>query len=93
MGGPIPLRVEAQTGPSAALALWCVIYQVGGKHTTNNCHLFCNFCMSVGHDEKNCPSYELLMDRTPTYRMQTEMQGLDLAMGMVHARFQGLGQG
>jgi len=26
----------------------------------------------MGHDENTCRSYELMMDRTPTYRVQTE---------------------
>jgi hypothetical protein len=58
-GGPMPLRPEAQAGPSAGPALWCAICQVAGKHATDNCHLlqkyvqtpqqlFCNFCRSVG---------------------------------------------
>lgn len=38
-GGSMPLRVEAQEGPSVAPALWCVIYQVAKKHTMDNCHL------------------------------------------------------
>lgn len=56
------MRPEAQAGPSVALALWCVICQIRGKHTTDNCHLlqkymqmtqqlFGNFCRLVGHDE------------------------------------------
>ena len=98
------LRPEAQVGPSATPPLWCAICQIGGKHTTDNCHLlqkytqtlqqlFCNFCRSVGHDEHTCRSYELVMERTPTYRMQIETRGLDPAMGMVHAGFQGQGRG
>lgn len=61
-GGPMPLRPEAQVDPSTAPVLWCVICQVGGKHTTDNYHLlqkytqtlqqlFCNFCRSIGHNE------------------------------------------
>jgi len=83
-GGPMPLRLEAQEGPSATPTLWCAICQIGGKHMTDNCHflqkytlapqqLFCNFCRSLGHDECTCRSYELMMDQTPPYRMQTEM--------------------
>lgn len=51
----------------------------------DNCHLlqkfvqtpqklFCNFCRSVGHDERNFRSYELMMDRSPAYRIQAEMR-------------------
>ena len=89
----MPLRPEAQAGPSAAPMLWCAICQIGGKHTTDNCHLlhkytqtpqqlFCSFCRSVGHNEHTCRSYELMMERTSTYRMQIETRGLDLATGM-----------
>lgn len=35
----MPLRLEAQEGPSVAPVLWCMICQAGGKHTTDNCHL------------------------------------------------------
>lgn len=38
-GGPMPLRPEAQVGPSVAPTLWCAICQDGGKHMMNNCHL------------------------------------------------------
>lgn len=79
----MPLRPEAQAGPSMMPALWCMIGQIGGKHATDNCHLlqkytqnsqqlFYNFSRSVGHDECTCRSYELMIDRTPTYRVQTE---------------------
>lgn len=74
------LRPEAQAGPRMAPALLCVICQIGGKHATNNYHLlqkytqnsqqlFCNFCRSVGNDERTCRSYELMMNRTSTYRV------------------------
>jgi len=79
----MPLRPEAQAGLSMMLALWCAICQIGGKHATDYCHLLqkytqtsqrllCNFYRSVGHDERTCRSYDLMMDRTPTYRVQTE---------------------
>jgi len=66
------LRPEVRAGPSAVPALWCAIFQIGGKHATYNCHLlqkytqnsqqlFCNFCRSLGHDERTCRSYELVM--------------------------------
>jgi len=82
------LRLEVQAGPSALPALWCMICQIGGKNATDNCHLlqkymlnlqqlFCNFGRLVGHDECSCRSYELMMDRTPTYRVQAETQPLD----------------
>lgn len=92
------LRLEVQVEPSVTPALWCMIYQIGGKHMTNNCHflqkytqtpqqLFCNFYWSVGHDERTCRSYELMMDQTPTYRMHTETRALDADAGMAHAGF------
>ena len=79
-GGPRPLNPEAQAGRSTGLALWCAIYQVAGKHATNNYHLLqknvqalqqllYNFFRSVGHDEHSCRSYELMMERNPTYRV------------------------
>lgn len=37
--GLIPLKPEAQAGPSVGPPLWCAICQVAGKHTTDNCHL------------------------------------------------------
>jgi len=41
--GLIPLRLEAQVGPSVRLALWCAICHVAGKHATNNCRLLQKF--------------------------------------------------
>ena len=98
----MPLRPEAQAGPSVAPALWCAIYQVARKHATDNCHLlqkytqtlqqlFCNFCRLVGQDKRTCRSYELMMDRTPTYRVQAETWPLDQNAGMVWIGFQGCG--
>ncbi len=79
-GGPMPPRPGAQARPSTMPSLCCVICQIGGKHATDNCHLlqkytqnsqqlFGNVCRSVGHDERTCRSYELMMDQTPTYRV------------------------
>jgi len=76
----MPLRLEAQARPSAGPMLWCVVYQVVGKHATNSCHLlqkfvqtpqhlFCNFCRLIGHDECNCRIYELMMDKTLAHRV------------------------
>jgi len=98
-GGPMPLRPEAQVGPSTTPALWCTIFHIGGKHVTDNCHLlqkytktsqhlFCNFCRSVSHDERTCRSYELMMDWTPTYRVQTRTKALDQNVRMVRTGFQ-----
>lgn len=84
----MPLKLEAQAGPSVGLALWRTICQVAGKHMTNNCHLlqkfvqtpqqlFCNFYKSVGHAEHSYKSYELVMDKTPCYKAQEETWPLD----------------
>lgn len=79
----MPLRLEAQARLIVGSVLWCAICQIAGKHTKNNCHLlqnfvqtpqqlFCNFYKLVRHDERNYQSYELMMDRTPTYRVLVE---------------------
>lgn len=89
----MPLRLEAQAGPSAGPMLWGAICQVARKHMTTNCHLLqkfvqtlqqllYNFCKSVGHDERNCRSYELMMDRIPIYRVQTETWPPDQGTGV-----------
>jgi len=73
----MPLRPEVQEGPSATPNFSCLNCQIAEKHATDNCYLlqkytqnsqqlFCNFCRSVGHDERTCRSYELMIDRTPT---------------------------
>lgn len=98
----MPLRPEVKVGPSTRLALLCTICQVAGKHATDNCHLlqkflqvsqqlFCNFCRLAGHDECTCRSYELMMDKTPTYRVQAKTWPLDQSVGMTQTRFQGRG--
>lgn len=95
-GGLMPLRSEAQAGPRTTLALWCAIFHIGGKHTTDNFHrfqkytqtsqqYFCNFCGSVGHDEHTYKSYELMMGWNSAYRVKTEMQALDPNAGMARA--------
>ena len=100
----MPLRLEVQAGPSATLALWSMICQIGGKHATDNYHLLqkykqnsqqflCNFYRSVGHDECTCRSYEMMMDRTPTYRVQAETQPLDQNAVVAQTEFQGCEQG
>ena len=94
----MPLWSEAQERPSALLALWCTICQIVGKHATNGCHLlqkytqnsqqlFCNFRRSVGHNESTCRSYELMMDRIHTYRVQAETWPLDQNAGMARTIF------
>jgi len=56
------------------------------KYVQSPVNLYCNFCKSVGHDEKDCRSLNLLQDRTrdvydmihdrprDTYRIQGEQQ-------------------
>jgi len=76
----MPLRLKDQVGPNMAPTLWCTICQGPRKYATDNCHwlqkytqtleqLFCNFCRSVGRDERTCRRYELMMDRMITYRV------------------------
>ena len=96
------MKLESQAGPSAGPTLWCVICQLVGKHVTNNCHLlqkfiqtpqqiFCNFCQSVGHDEGNCQSYELMTDKTPAYRVRVETRPMDQDVGGAQGEYQGHG--
>lgn len=103
-GGHVTLKLENIVGPSTGVPLWCAIFQIDGKHATNHCHLlenfvqtpqqlFCTFCKSVGHNERNCRSYELMMEQTPTYRMQIENQPKDQGVGAVHEGFHGQGRG
>lgn len=100
VGGPMPLRTEDATGPSTGPMLWCAIYQVVRKHVTDNCHLlqkfihtpqklFYNLCGSIGHDENNYCSYELMMDKTPSYKVQEETQPLDQGASGVQGEYQG----
>lgn len=89
----MPLRLEAQEAQSVASALWCTICHIGGKHTTDNYHmfhkyaqtsqqLFYNFHRSVGHDECTYLSYELMIDQNPAYRVQAKTRALDRNAGM-----------
>lgn len=68
-------------------SVWCNMCKVYGQHHMKECylmekyvqtmkHFFCNFSSSVGHDENNSLSYEL-MQNADTYRMKVE--------GRVHA--------
>lgn len=95
----MPLRPEAQEGSSTVPTLWCMICQIGWNHVIDNYHLlqkymqtsqqlFSNFCRLVGHDEHTCRSYEMMMDQTPTYRVQTKTRDLDQNVGMAHIGFE-----
>ena len=86
------------------VALWCAIFQVVGQHATDNCHLLqnfvltpqqllCNFCKSVGHDERHCYSYEMMMEWTPTYQMPAETQPPDQGVKGARGVYQGQGHG
>jgi len=81
-------------------ALWCAIFQIAGKHAANNCHLlqkytqisqqlFYNICRSIRHDECTRRSYELMMDRTPTYIVHAETWPLEQNAGISQIGFQG----
>ena len=62
---------------------WCLIFQSRG-HCDKECvylwkvvstptNLFCTFCRSAGHDEKDCRAYQLLKEKTgDTYLMKNE---------------------
>lgn len=78
--------------------LWCAIYQVAGENFTDNCHLlqkfvqtpqqlFCEFYKLVSHDECHCCSYELMMERMPTYQMQASTLPQDQVAGVVHGGY------
>lgn len=69
---PSPLKPGLSVGPSIGLNVWCSICEVADQHFMDYCHmlkiyvrspkkLFCNYCISLGHDEKHCQSYDLMM--------------------------------
>ena len=79
---PSPLRPREVAGPSGP-ALWCDDCCVAGLHDTNHCPRFaayvpevnqkwCKFCRSVRHDEQNCWTYDLMIDRGNLYRVQSD---------------------
>jgi len=43
--------------------------------------------VDLGHDEHTCRRYELMMDRTPTYKVQAESRSLDQNAGMARTEF------
>ena len=69
--------------------LYCEICRTTGQHRPENCHLlqryvqvpknpYCKFCKSVGHNEEECRSYDLMRERIfDTYRVQNEAQNND----------------
>ena len=81
-GGPSPLRLRKIAGTSGP-ALWCDDCRVAGLHDTNHYprlatyvpkvkQQWCRFCRSVGHDEQNCRTYDLMIDRGNLYRVQLD---------------------
>jgi hypothetical protein len=43
------------------------------KYQSTTRNLFCNFCKSVGHDEKDCHALDLMREcTTDAYRVQGE---------------------
>lgn len=85
--------------PSTGVPLWYAICQIFGKHATENYHLlqkfvhtpqqlFCTLYKSVGHDELNYHSYEL-MKKDPYIRMQAKNRPQNLGAGAVCRGLQG----
>jgi hypothetical protein len=45
------------------------------KYVQTPMNLYCTFCTSVGHDEKDCKDYDLLHERSrDIYKIQGEVQ-------------------
>lgn len=97
------LKPENIAGPSTEVPLWCDICQIPKKNAIDNFHflkkfvqtpqqLLFTFCKLVGHDEGNYQSYELKMERTPTYRMEAENWPHDQGVSAVRGGFQGHGR-
>ena len=75
--------------PFNPAVLYCEICQTTGQHRPEHCHLlqryvqvpkntYCKFCKSVGHNEDECRSYDLMRERTyDAYQVQNEGQGND----------------
>jgi len=67
-----------------AIVPWCEVCRT--RHRPGKCYymqkyvqkptnLYCTFCKSVGHDEKDCRAYDLMHEISrDTYRIQGEMQ-------------------
>ena len=75
--------------PFNPAVLYCEIYRTTSQHHPKHCHLlqryvqvpkntYCKFCKSVGHNEDECHSYDLMREHTyDAYRVQNEVQGND----------------
>ena len=69
--------------------LYCEICRTTGQHQPEDCYLlqryvqvpknpYCKFCKSVGHNEDECRSFDLMRERTyNAYRVQNDGQGND----------------
>ena len=68
---------------SSRSMLWCDDFRAASLHDTNHCPLlgayvpklkqkWCRFCRWVGHDEENCRTYDLMMDRGNLYPVQSD---------------------
>ena len=86
-GQNIPKYGHAQ--PINAGALYCEICRTSGQHRPEHCHLlqryvqvpknpYFQFCKSVGHNEDECRSYDLMREHTSdAYRVHNEAQNND----------------
>ena len=72
-GGPNPLCLKEVVWPTSP-TLWCTDCRIAGLHGTNHLpHLgayvpelkqqWCLLCSSVGHEEHNCRTYDLMIDQ------------------------------
>ena len=69
--------------------LYCEICRTTGQHRPEDCYLlqryvqvpkntYCKFCKSVGHNEDECPSFDLMREQAyDAYRVQPDAQGND----------------
>jgi hypothetical protein len=65
--------------------------------------MYCTFCKSVGHDDRDCREYDLMHERSiDVYKLQGEVQHEENTMQYnspekgnfnPHGRFRGRGQG
>ena len=88
----LALRNYLNTGtpnPLHPSVLYCEIYRTTGQHRPKDCYLlqryvqfpknpYCKLCKSVGHNEDECRSFDLMRERTyDTYRVHLDAQGND----------------
>ena len=81
-GDSSSLRPTKMVGPSS-LMLWCADCWVVGRHDTDHWprlgayvpeikQHWCRFFSSVGHDEQNCRTLDLMVDRGNLYRVKID---------------------